>query len=60
MNHETLGSTVPHLHTHLLPRYVEDPAPGRPFSLRPQSGSEATVDEAELAHDATALRGLLS
>lgn len=31
MNYETLGNTVPHLHTHLLPRYVEDPAPGRPF-----------------------------
>lgn len=60
MNYETLGNTVPHLHTHLLPRYVEDPAPGRPFPLLPQSGAEAVIDPAELAEDAAALRDLLS
>ena len=32
MNYETLGNIIPHLHTHLVPRYAEgDPAPGRPF-----------------------------
>ena len=60
MNYETLGNTVPHLHTHLLPRYVEDPAPGRPFPLLPQSGSEALINSSDLARDATALRDLLS
>jgi diadenosine tetraphosphate (Ap4A) HIT family hydrolase len=33
MNYMTLGNWVPHLHTHLIPRYDEDPAPGRPFPL---------------------------
>lgn len=60
LNYETLGNTVPHLHTHLLPRYVEDPAPGRPFPLLPQNGSETFTDPAELAKDAAALRDLLS
>ena len=25
MNYETLGNSMPHLHTHLVPRYTEDP-----------------------------------
>ncbi|MFE3175920.1 HIT family protein [Amycolatopsis sp. NPDC059090] len=59
MNYETLGNTVPHLHTHLLPRFAEDPAPGRPFPLLPQSGDEAQIDALQLARDAAALRALL-
>ena len=31
MNYEVLGNALPHLHTHLVPRYLDDPAPGRPF-----------------------------
>ncbi len=58
MNYQTLGNTVPHLHTHLLPRFVEDPAPGRPFPL-PQRGDEAPIAPALLAEQATALRALL-
>ncbi len=60
MNYETLGNTVPHLHTHLLPRYVEDPAPGRPFPLLPQNGSETPANPAKLSEDAAALRSILS
>jgi diadenosine tetraphosphate (Ap4A) HIT family hydrolase len=60
MNYETLGNTVPHLHTHLLPRYQIDPAPGRPFPLLPQDGSEAKFDDGLLSGDAEALRRLLS
>lgn len=59
MNYETLGNTVPHLHTHLLPRFIEDPAPGKPFPLLPQSGVEPKVDPVLLASDAAALRALL-
>ena len=33
MNYETLGNSLPHLHTHLVPRYTEDPRPGQPFPL---------------------------
>src|SRR5262249_60884232 len=32
MNYLTLGNTVPHLHTHVLPRYLDDPAPGGPVA----------------------------
>ena len=60
MNYETLGNTVPHLHTHLVPRFSEDPAPGRPFPLLPQDGSEPQSDSASLQLDAYAIRQLLS
>jgi diadenosine tetraphosphate (Ap4A) HIT family hydrolase len=60
MNYETLGNTVPHLHTHLLPRYQIDPAPGRPFPLLPQDGSEEKFDDELLMSDAAALRASLN
>jgi diadenosine tetraphosphate (Ap4A) HIT family hydrolase len=59
MNYQTLGNSVPHLHTHLLPRFVEDPAPGRPFPLLPQDGSERHIPDEQLEVDAKALRALL-
>jgi diadenosine tetraphosphate (Ap4A) HIT family hydrolase len=31
LNFLTLGNWVPHLHTHVLPRYRDDPAPGGPI-----------------------------
>jgi diadenosine tetraphosphate (Ap4A) HIT family hydrolase len=31
MNYQTLGNAVPHLHAHLLPRFAQDPVPGRPL-----------------------------
>ena len=31
LNYLTPGNTQPHLHTHIVPRYPEDPLPGRPF-----------------------------
>src|SRR5215467_6899838 len=33
MNYETLGNSLPHLHTHLIPRFTDDPRPGQPFPL---------------------------
>lgn len=60
MNYETLGNSLPHLHTHLLPRYaVADPAPGRPFPLLPQDGSEPPIADDLLWSDAEALRRML-
>jgi diadenosine tetraphosphate (Ap4A) HIT family hydrolase len=38
MNDQTLGNVVPHLHTHLLPRFAQDPAPGRPLPFPEGSG----------------------
>jgi diadenosine tetraphosphate (Ap4A) HIT family hydrolase len=34
INYLTLGNTVPHLHTHVVPRYVDDPAPGGPITWK--------------------------
>jgi diadenosine tetraphosphate (Ap4A) HIT family hydrolase len=31
VNFQILGNLVPHLHTHIVPRYDGDPAPGRPL-----------------------------
>jgi diadenosine tetraphosphate (Ap4A) HIT family hydrolase len=31
LNYQILGNAVPHLHVHLVPRYVDDDAPGRPL-----------------------------
>ncbi|MGP4029178.1 HIT family protein [Actinomadura sp. 3N407] len=60
MNYETLGNSLPHLHTHLVPRYAaNDPTPGRPFPLLPQDGSEPTIPEERLTTEAKDLRGLL-
>ncbi len=30
LNYLTLGNAVPHLHTHVVPRYLDDPTPGAP------------------------------
>jgi diadenosine tetraphosphate (Ap4A) HIT family hydrolase len=59
LNYLTLGNTVPHLHTHVLPRYLDDPAPGGPipwdsiFAVDP-------VPEAQLRRQALDLRKLLA
>jgi diadenosine tetraphosphate (Ap4A) HIT family hydrolase len=31
MNYTLLGNALPHLHTHVIPRYADDPRPGWPF-----------------------------
>jgi diadenosine tetraphosphate (Ap4A) HIT family hydrolase len=31
LNYVTFGNAVPHVHTHIVPRYADDPAPGRPL-----------------------------
>jgi diadenosine tetraphosphate (Ap4A) HIT family hydrolase len=59
MNYETLGNTIPHLHTHLVPRYAEDdPAPGRPFPYL--ADERPNLPEEVVQRDAGALRAILS
>jgi diadenosine tetraphosphate (Ap4A) HIT family hydrolase len=58
MNYETLGNSLPHLHTHLVPRYTEDPRPGQPFPLSAQPPDEKIPDDRLLA-EAAELRSLL-
>jgi diadenosine tetraphosphate (Ap4A) HIT family hydrolase len=59
LNYETLGNAVPHLHTHLIPRYTSDPAPGRPFPLPAFDGTEPTLPDELVERDAQALRLVL-
>ena len=59
MNYETLGNSLPHLHTHLVPRYRADPAPGRPFPLTARDPRRPHVPDDRLRADADALRALL-
>jgi diadenosine tetraphosphate (Ap4A) HIT family hydrolase len=55
VNYFTLGNTVPHLHTHVVPRFVDDPAPGGPLSWDQVVGS-STFAEDELREQAAALQ----
>ena len=57
LNLQMLGNAVPHLHTHLLPRFAVDPAPGRPLPF--PEGERPAVPEGLLRRDALALRALV-
>jgi diadenosine tetraphosphate (Ap4A) HIT family hydrolase len=54
LNYDVLGNSVPHLHTHLVPRYADDPRPGWPFPF-PEQDPPPMPDE-RLRADAEALR----
>lgn len=58
MNYNLLGNSLPHLHTHLVPRYADDPRPGWPFPF-PET-EPPPLDEDALQADVEALRALLS
>ena len=60
LNYETLGNTVPHLHTHLIPRFINDPNPGGPFPLGAASAAALPVPEEQLEAEAADLRERLS
>jgi diadenosine tetraphosphate (Ap4A) HIT family hydrolase len=57
-----LGNSVPHLHTHIVPRYVHDPDPGRPLGFMGRD-SEAPpfprIPEEDYAQDVAVLKELL-
>lgn len=58
MNFLTLGNSVPHLHTHLVPRYANDPTPGRPLSWDAILAADPS-DAGLLARQAGAIRSEL-
>jgi diadenosine tetraphosphate (Ap4A) HIT family hydrolase len=58
MNLHTLGNWVPHLHTHVVPRYRDDPAPGGPLPWD-DLFTEAPSDPEELRRQAEAIRAAL-
>jgi diadenosine tetraphosphate (Ap4A) HIT family hydrolase len=45
MNYQLLGNSVPHLHVHLVPRYLDDPAPGMPLPFAPRPVVDAEFNE---------------
>jgi diadenosine tetraphosphate (Ap4A) HIT family hydrolase len=59
LNFLTLGNWVPHLHTHVLPRYHDDPAPGGPIEWTALLSPEPIATET-LRAQAAALRRLLT
>jgi len=54
MNYDLLGNSLPHLHTHVVPRYADDPKPGWPFPFPDDEPGE--IDESEFRADVGALR----
>jgi predicted kinase/diadenosine tetraphosphate (Ap4A) HIT family hydrolase len=60
MNFEMLGNSLPHLHTHVVPRYLNDGEPGHPAHfMRIDLKDEPKIPEAQYASDLAALRALL-
>jgi diadenosine tetraphosphate (Ap4A) HIT family hydrolase len=58
LNYDVLGNSLPHLHTHVLPRYADDPKPGWPFPFPEKT--PPPHPEVEFRADVDTLRGLLS
>src|SRR3954454_23005626 len=56
LNYDVLGNSLPHLHTHVVPRYADDPKPGWPFPF--PEAPHGVRDLAELRADVEALRAL--
>lgn len=61
MNFEMLGNSLPHLHTHVVPRYLDDGEPGHPAHfMRIDLQNELKIPEQEYARDVATLRDLLA
>jgi diadenosine tetraphosphate (Ap4A) HIT family hydrolase len=58
LNYNVLGNSVPHLHTHIIPRYRVDPKPGWPFPF-PES-APPPFDDSQFRSDVEALRRIAS
>ena len=57
LNLMQLGNSLPHLHTHIVPRYEEDENPGGPFVF--PTGDVGTWPDDQLRADVDALRNLV-
>jgi diadenosine tetraphosphate (Ap4A) HIT family hydrolase len=59
LNLMTLGNELPHLHTHVIPRYVDDSEPGVPPRFMRARIEHRTLPDADVRRDAARLRELL-
>ena len=59
LNLMTLGNELPHLHTHVVPRYVDDSEPGRPPRFMRASVERRSLPAEDVRRDAAKLRELL-
>ncbi len=56
LNYLTLGNGLPHLHTHIVPRYTDDPDPGRPPRFMMADQEWPPMPDDEYAHELEELR----
>jgi diadenosine tetraphosphate (Ap4A) HIT family hydrolase len=58
VNYQVLGNAVPHVHTHIVLRFVDDPAPGRPLPMNRDTFEHLSEEafQAEVAAVRAALR----
>jgi diadenosine tetraphosphate (Ap4A) HIT family hydrolase len=54
LNYDLLGNSLPHLHTHVVPRYADDPRPGWPFPFPDEK--RPPIEERAFRRDVEALR----
>ena len=59
LNLMMLGNSLPHLHTHVVPRYVGDRDPGQPPRFMHAEGSLPPLPDADVRRDAAKLRELM-
>jgi diadenosine tetraphosphate (Ap4A) HIT family hydrolase len=60
INVESLGNVVPHLHWHIIPRYVDDPRWGMPIWTTPLSAMpDARLETSDRETLLRRLRGAL-
>lgn len=55
-----LGNSLPHLHAHIVPRYVDDPDPGRPPRFMMEEHIASPVEPADYLEQLEALRARLT
>ena len=57
LNYDVLGNSLPHLHTHVVLRYADDPRPGWPFPFPEEA--PPPIEEQAFQRYVEALRALL-
>jgi diadenosine tetraphosphate (Ap4A) HIT family hydrolase len=59
LNLMTLGNELPHLHTHVVPRYLDDSEPGKPPRFMRASIERKQLPPEDVLRDAIKLRELM-